>query len=385
MKIYIIILSGVFLLMTSCRSNQDQSAARAPVTVTAFEVRKQTIPAAFEFVGVAKSSHPVEIRARVEGYLWSINYVEGSAVKENDLLFQLDPRPFEASLQEAVGVLEKEEAILWRAKRSLERIEPLFKKNAVSQRDLDDAIAGVLAAEASVTTAKGNLLQAELNLSYTKVQSPINGLSGRAAFREGTLITPGVNGLLTLVSVIDPIWVLFSISDNQRLQGEGEQRHQEIILPPAQEYTVELELSDGTRFPHKGKVNFSSPTLDPKTGSLVVRATFANPEGLILPGQFVKAHVYGASRPDAIFVPQQSVFQGNNGMYVFVIDAKGIANLRSVEVGDWYETYWVIKAGLQEGDVVVVEGTNKITEGAKVEVTSVSSIPAPKIPQRASS
>jgi membrane fusion protein (multidrug efflux system) len=345
--------------------------AKPPMPVTAFQVEPKTIPATFEFVGVAKSSHPVEIRARVEGYLWSIDYLEGSAVKQGDLLFKLDPLPFEASLQEAKASLAREEAVLWRAQRSLDRIAPLFSKNAVSQRDLDDATAGVLTAEANVQVAKANVVQAELNLSYTRITSPIDGLSARAAFREGTLITPGANGLLTLISVIDPIWVLFSISDNEMLKGQGEKAKKELILPEQQEYTVQLELSDGSVFPYTGKVNFASPTLDPETGSLVVRATFPNPQGLILPGQFVRAYVSGAVRPNAIFVPQESVFQGQSGMYVFVLSKDSKVSLRAVVPGEWYKNYWIIKEGLSSGDVVIVQGTNKLVEGSSVHVTSM--------------
>ncbi len=373
-KINVLFLIGGAFWVTACQPKLVLPP-RPPTAVTTFIVQPQTIPAVFEFVGVAKSSHPVEIRARVEGYIWSIDYVEGSAVKKDQILFQLDPRTYEASVQEAAGQLAREEAILWRSKRSLERIEPLFRKNAVSQKDLDDATASVLAAEAAVIVAKGNLIQAELNLSYTKVTSPIDGLSARAVYKEGSLIIPNVNGLLTEVSVIDPVWVLFSISDNQLLQGQSEQEKKELVLPPQQEYEVRLQLADGTMFPEVGTVNFSSPTLDQQTGSLVVRATFQNPEKLVLPGQFVKAFVSGAVRPNAIFVPQASVFQGQNGMSVFVVDKQGKASMRNVEVGDWYKEYWIIKKGLFPGDVVIVDGTNKVTEGGAVHVTSTAIAP----------
>lgn len=372
------------LWMTACQP-KPVMPPRPPASVTTFVVQPQTIPATFEFVGVAKSSHPVEIRARVEGYLWSIDYIEGSPVKKDQLLFQLDPRSYQASLEEAKGELVRQEAILWRSKRSLERIQPLFAKNAVSQKDLDDATASMLAAEASVIMAKSNVVQAELNLSYTRVTSPIDGLSARAAYKEGSLITPNVNGLLTEVSIIDPIWVLFSVSDNQLLQGQSEKDKKRLVLPDQQEYTVRLKLADGTLFPEIGKVNFSSPTLDPDTGSLIVRATFPNPDSLVLPGQFVKAYVSGAVRPEAIFVPQQSVFQGQNGMSVFVLDKNNKASMRNVEAGEWYENYWIIKKGLLPGDVVIVEGTNKVSEGATVHVVSSSTVPPPKVPQRASS
>lgn len=348
---------------------------RPPVTVTAFKVEPQTIPADFEYVGVARSSHPVQIRARVEGYLWSIAYTEGSMVTENELLFQIDPREFEAKLEEAQGELARQEAILWRAQRSYERIKPLYEKNAASLRDLDDATAAVLAAEASVIIAKGNLYEAELNLSYTRITSPIKGWSGRAAFKEGTLITPSVNGLLTEVSVIDPIWVLFSISDNDILLGKGEKAKNELILPEQQEFTVTLELADGSIYPCPGKVNFASPTLDPLTGAMVVRATFPNSDGAILPGQFVRAVVSGAMRPGAIFVPQKSVFQGQNGMYVFVVGPDSKATARNVVPGAWYKDYWIIKQGLKAGDVVIADGVNKVQDGAEVRITNFTSAP----------
>lgn len=370
------LLIFVGICAASCHAPKQQGT-RPPVEVTAFKVEPQTIPAPFEFVGVARSSHPVEIRARVEGYLNTIDYTEGSMVEPGQKLFQLDPLPFEASLQEAKGELARQEAILWRAQKALERIAPLFEKNAVSERDLDDATAGVLTAEASVIVAQANVVQAELNLGYTYVTSPIRGLTGRAVFKEGTLITPNVNGLLTLVSIIDPIWVLFSVSDNEWLQGQTEKAHKTIILPKAQEYSVSLTLADGSVYPYLGTVNFTSPTLDPETGAMVVRAEFKNPEALIRPGQFVKATAYGAMRPHAIFVPQQAVQQGSKEMYVFVIDSGNKAHIRSVEVGEWYNNFWIITQGLQEGDVVVADGVNKVNDNAEVHI--VSYVPPPKL------
>lgn len=376
------ILFGAVLALGSCVSNKrSEQAPRAPSTVTAFQVKPETIPAVFEFVGVARSSHPVQIRARVEGYLWSVDYDEGSAVKIGDPLFKLDPRPFIASLEEANGILSREEAVLWRTKKALERTAALFPKNAVSQRDLDNATAAVMAAEASVISAKASVEQAALNLSFTNITSPIDGLTGRAIYQEGTLISPNVNGLLTEVSVIDPIWVLFSVSDNELLRGKGETAKKQLVLPPKQQYTVRLQLSDNSFFPYKGEVNFMAPTLDPATGALVVRATFPNPEGMILPGQFVRAYVTGAYRPNAICVPGKSILQGRDGMYVFVINKDSTVSLRNVEVGERFEQYWIIKEGLKEGESVVVDGTNKLSDGSSVKVTSVVPPPDLKIPQ----
>jgi membrane fusion protein, multidrug efflux system len=359
---------AIFLLLAA--GCQPKQRGRLPVNITAFRLEPHTIPANFAFVGVAKSSHQVEIRSRVEGYLTAIDYVEGSMVAKDTLLFQIDHRPFLASLQQAEGALARQEAVLWRAKKSLERIEPLYKQNAASQRDYDDAIAQVLTAEATVIEAQANVIQAKLNLSYTYITSPIDGWSGRAFFREGTLITPSVNGLLTYVDIIDPIWVYFSVSDNELLQAKAEGSAATLILPEEQNYTVSLVLADGSTFPHTGEVNFTSPILDPQTATMTVRAQFANPQGVLLPSQFVRATISGAFRPNALFVPQESVFQGRQGMYVFVIGPDQTVSIRGVQIGAAFENYWIIKSGLEVGEEVVVNGVNKLLEGSKVNILS---------------
>ena len=374
-----ILLINFYLLFSILSSCHPKPTAKTPTNITAFRVEPHTIPANFEFVGVAKSSHPVEIRARVEGYLNSIDYIEGSLVDKNTLLFQLDPRPFLASLEAACGALARQEAVLWRAKKSFERIEPLYQQNAASQKDYDDAWAQVLTAEAQVIVAKANVVQAELNLGYTQITSPIRGLTGRAIFREGTLITPSVNGLLTYVSIIDPIWVVFSVSDNELLEGRAEGAAKTLILPQQQEYKVTLTLADGSTFPHTGKVNFASPQLDPKTGTMTVRAEFNNPNDVLMPGQFVRATVSGAQRPNALFVPQTAVFQGNKGRYVFVINSDHTVSMRQVQAGVWFENYWVINGGIEAGEIVVADGVNKIQNGSAVHILSTESyLPTPK-------
>ncbi|MCC5832799.1 MAG: efflux RND transporter periplasmic adaptor subunit [Chlamydiales bacterium] len=357
-------------LLAACEPEKKENP---PVTVTAFRVERVTVPADFQFVGVAKSSHPVEIRSRVKGYLMSIDYIEGSMVDPGQLLFRIEPSQFEASLEQAKGELARQEAILWRAKRSLERLEPLYEQNAASQRDRDNALAQVLAGEASVISAQANVIQAELNLSYTYITSPIKGMTARARHKEGALIMPTSDNLLTLVSVIDPIWVDFSISDDQLLEVRAQEKTEMLILPKKEEYVASLKLADGSIFPHKGVVDFVSPTLDPQTGALIVRAQFDNPEGIVLPGQFVNAIISGAQWNQVITVPQAAVSQGQRGMFVFVVDSDNKVSRRLIQVGPWYENYWIIEQGLEPGDVVVVEGLNKVEEGSTVEVTSISS------------
>lgn len=344
------------------------------IAVTTFCVTPQTIPANYEYVGVARSSHPVEIRARVEGYLLDIAYKEGTEVCKDQILFHIDPKPFEAALDEAQGELAEKQALLWNAKRNVERLKPLFDQNAVSRRDLDVAISQELATQAQVASAKAKVESAELNLGYTTITSPINGMAGASKFRAGTLISPGSNGLLTTVSIVNPIWVYFSISDTELLEEQQERKAHQLEMP--EQYDVALFFSDGSKFPYMGQVKFTSPTLDQQTGTLMLRATFPNPQNQVKPGQFVRVRVMGAYRPNAIFVPQTAVMHGLGGAFVYVVE-EGRAKRRNVTAGGWYSNYWIIKSGLKARDEVVVEGVNKIQEGWPVKIIKTDLPPPP--------
>lgn len=375
-RIFLIPLVLCFVL-SACKKKTEVTNGEKVVDVTAFKVEPETIPAIFTYVGVAVSSHPVEIRARVEGYITKIDYSEGAPVKAGQVLFELDPRDFEAAVNEAKSNVDQAEALYVNAVQNLERLKPLYEQNAVSKKDLDYGVSQELSTKASLKAAQARLAAAELNLSYTKITSPINGISSFAQSRAGTLITPSVNGLLTTVSVIDPIWVNFSISENEILTENQEAEAGRLCIPPSNEYHVKLLLADDTYYPYEGKVDFSSPTLDPLTGTMMVRSSFPNPNGILRPGQFVRAKLLGATRPDAILVPQESVLQGNTGMYVYVINAENKVETRMIVEGEWYINYWIINAGLNKGDLVVVEGTNKIQSGSKVNVTKILE---PKLP-----
>ncbi len=355
----------LLIILVLCACNKAEKPPQG-IPVTTYKVEPQTIPAIVEFVGVAESSHLVEIRSRVEGYLWKIAYKEGSFVNEGDLLFQIDPRQFEAAVDEVKGELARENAALWASEQAVERFLPLYEQKAASKRDLDNAVARRLANEATVESLKAKLTQANLNLSYTSITTPISGLSGRSKYREGTLITPSINGLLTIVAIVDPIWVYFSVSDSYLLSTRQEIEKNTLKYPENDDFDVALTLADGSLFPHVGKVDFTSPTLDPSTGTMTVRAVFPNPEKILLPGQFVRAQVIGATRPNAIIIPQTAVQQGEKGMYVYIINKEKKAELRLVTVGDWYENNWIIKSGLSAGEEVIVSGVNKVMNGTLV-------------------
>lgn len=366
-KLPLTLISSTLFLFFSCEKEQEIPVRHVNVSIV--KVEPQTIPANFEFVGFTKSSHPVDIYARVQGYLDEIGYTEGEMVDKGDLLFQLDPRQYIAAVDSAKGLLSKEEAILWNARVTRERLEPLYEKHAASRRDLDNAIAAQLAAEASVQTAKANLIEAELNLSYTTILSPISGLSGRAKFRAGTLITPGENGLLTTISVVDPIWVDFNVPSNDLLRTRDEISKQLLQVPKDKDFVMELTLADGTTFPYQGKSNFASPTLDERTGTMQVRSYFPNPEETLKPGEFVRVKAIGAVRPNSLFVPQSAVLESKSGTIVYILNEENVAEMKPVKAGDWYGNSWVIQEGLKPGDRVIVEGVNKVQPGMIVNVT----------------
>jgi membrane fusion protein (multidrug efflux system) len=359
-------LTAIFL--TAC-SERHEPVMRPPPVVRTLVVQPQTIPVVFEYVGMAQSSHLVEVRSRVEGYLEEIAFQEGTLVKKGSLLFMLDLRPFEASLENAKGDLARQEAVLWNARRTTERLRPLYEQNAASQRDLDNAIAQELAGEAAVQSAQAQVRQAELNLDYAIMRSPIDGLTSQSNLREGALITVGQRDPMTTVSIIDPIWVVFSVSDQAMLTGRREIEKEQLKLPPEDNFTVEVVLSDGSLFPAQGKIDFTDPSLDQSTGTMNVRAVFKNPDMILRPGQFARVKVLGATRPNVLLVPQTAVIQSTNGMFVYVVNKENKIEIRQIEPGEWYQDQWYVKVGLSTGDRVVVDGVNKIRPGETVTWT----------------
>ena len=253
---------GVFILLGTgaCGKKEPPKAALPPQEVTAMTVTPKTVPATFEYVAQAESSHQVEIVARVSGFLEKILYREGQVVKEGQVMFQMDPKPFQAQVNASKGEVENRKAQLWTAKANLDRIKPLAEQDAASKSDLDNAIGSVLSAEAATYSAQANLDKAQLDLNYTIIKSPVAGVSSKALLREGAYLTPsGTTSQLTYVAQLNPIWVDFTISQNQRAALGEEVRQGRLSLPKDQAYEVELELSDGNRYPHRGKV--ISPSL----------------------------------------------------------------------------------------------------------------------------
>jgi membrane fusion protein (multidrug efflux system) len=355
------------MLLFSCTRSKKEVV---DVSVETFIVEPRTAPFSLDFIGVCQSSHLVEIRPRVQGYLEKVAFTEGSFVEKEQLLFKIDPREYESRVAEDQANLEKENAVLWSAQKAVERYQPLYEQKAASRKDWEDAKSQLLAQQATVNYAKAKLDESQLKLSYTDITSPIAGLTTNSRFQEGTFINPAVNEVLTTVSVIDPIWVIVNVSDSYFLESTKEVAQGRLMIPKNFDFDVNLILSDGSEYPQKGRVNFISPVLSPTTGTLSVRAVFPNPQGLLKPGQFVRAKVTGAKWLNAIFVPQSAVLQGDTGRYVYVLVPGNRVEKRKVETGAWYDNFWIIDSGLKKGDEVISSGINKIKEGMVVKVVN---------------
>lgn len=357
---------SVFVPLTGCKE-KVKSQERAPAEVSVIKIVPRDTPIVVEFVGQTQGSHQVEIRARVNGFLDRRTYNEGSQVKAGQIMFKMDPKPFQAQLDAAQGALEQQEARLRTARANLARVKPLVAQNALSQKDLDDATGQEQAAAAAVESAGAEVEQAKLNLGYTTIYTPVTGFSSYARVQDGAYVNPQ-NSLLTYVVQANPIWVNFSLSENDVLKYRGQAEEGQLRVPPNAAYIVQIVLGDGSVFPRQGKITFRDAEYNAQTGTFLVRATLPNPGAVLRPGQFVRVRLLGAMRPNAITVPQRTVQQGAKGHFVWVINNEGKAEPRPVNVGEWIQNDWFISKGLRAGDLVVQEGGITLRPGEPVKV-----------------
>jgi membrane fusion protein (multidrug efflux system) len=371
------ILTALALLLAGC--GKPETPAPPPPEVSVIEVQPGDKPVTFEFVGSTASSQQVEVRARVDGFLNERLYTEGSIVKLGQVMFQMDPKPFEAQLAAAKGALAEQQARLWTAQANLKRIKPLTEANAVSKKDLDDATGRMNSAAAAVEMAKAEVDTAQLNLGYTTINAPVTGVSSYARIQNGAYINQQ-SGPLTYVAQLDPMWVDFSISEDEMLKLQEQRKNGRLRFPENDAFVVDIVLSDGSIYPKTGRIFFRDANYSSQTGTFLLRATFENPDGILRPGQFVRVQVKGAIRPDAILVPQTAVLQGARGFFVWVVDKDGKAQTRPVEVGDWQGDNWFIFKGLSAGDRVITDGLIRLATGVPVKVVAGSGAPPESAP-----
>jgi membrane fusion protein (multidrug efflux system) len=342
-------------------------AGMPPPEVSVATVQPRSLAVVLEYPGQAAGSRDAEVRARVPGILLKRNFDEGKPVKKGQSLYTIDPAPFEAAVASAEADVAAAEARSEQAKRNAARLKPLQAEKAVSQKEFDDAVSAENIGAADLKAARARLTQARLNLDYTRVESPISGIASRSQRSEGSLVS-GPTELLTTVVQVDPIWVNFGIPDNEQARLQKEAAEGRLELPKNGGFEVELRLSDGSVFGKQGKLNFSDVRVTPQTGTREARAEVPNPDARLRPGEFVRVILKGAKRPNAITVPQRAVLEGPQGKFVYIVDEKGTAQPRPVELGDWAEKDWVVTKGLQPGDRVITDGVMKLGPGAPVRI-----------------
>ena len=346
------------LLLFGCGKEQ-KAQPQAPI-VEVVEVIQKDVPVYAEWVGTLDGSVNATIRAQVQGYLIKQNYKEGDFVKKDQVLFEIDPRPYQAAIEEAKGQLAQTEARWQTAKASLARIRPLAEQSAVSKKDLDDAIGAEESTHASVMSAKAALDKAQLNLDWTKVTSLINGITGIAKAQIGNLVGPGSVEELTTVSTINPIKCYVSLSEREYMQA------QERRLKQVGGLALHLILSDGSTYPYKGEVAFADRQVDVRTGTIRVATTFPNPQNLLRPGMFSRVRAELGIKKAALVIPQQAVAEIQGRYLVAVVSAENKVSIKPVKVGQWFGQLWVIDEGLQAREKVIAEGTQKVREGMAV-------------------
>lgn len=363
----VLIMLAVATVACKPKTEGAEGMHMPPAQVAVQDIEPQTVEVRMEYTGQIAGIRDAEVRARVTGILLKRNYVEGAVVKAGQSLFTIDPAPYQAAQAKAEADLASAEARHAQTMRDVARLKPLSEAKAISQKDYDDAVSAEQIAAADVKSATARLTDARLNLSYTRVESPISGVTGRIQQTEGSLIS-GPDVLLTTVTQTNPIYAIASVSDNDQLRLNREVQAGKLQLPKDGRFDVTVKLADGTVYPHSGKVNFSDIRLNPATGTSEVRAELPNTDGMLRPGQFVRVSLSGAKHLNALLVPQRAVLEGPQGKYVYVLGSKGQAESRPVEVGDWAGEQWVINKGLQAGDKVIVDGVLKIGPGAPVQV-----------------
>jgi membrane fusion protein (multidrug efflux system) len=349
------------MLASSCQSHGAKSAQMPPPVVEVVNAAQRTVPIYQEYLGQTAAVNPVEIRSQVTGLLQKIAFVEGSTVKKGQLLFLIDPRPYEAALRQAQANLAQTQAVLVNDQKNLKRDQVLFRENVLPRAQLDTQTAQTKEAAANVDAAKAAVATAALNLSYTKIYAPLEGRIGTAQVKVGALVQQNTTLLDTIYS-INPIYVDFSVTELAYLNYEEAVLHEHSAPTPS----LELLLPNNTIYSHKGTVVMANPTVDPNTGTLGLRAEFPNPEGLLRPGLFVRVRAVVAEKANAVLVPQTAIERVQGQESVYIVGADNRAEFRSIKTGPVVDHMQVINSGVEEGEHVIVEGQQKVRPGMTV-------------------
>ena len=360
-------LLGVGMLVGAAAGcKREAPVASPPLKLLVLTVSPRDVPIYQQWIGTLDGYPNAQIRAQVTGYLMKQDYAEGSHVKSGDMLFEIDPRPFQAALDQTLAKLAQDQAMLGKTELDVKRDTPLVKQRAVSQEELDNAVHANLMAKAAVAADEAAVESARLNLSFTRITSPVDGIAGTAQAQIGDLLGPG-GAVLTTVSTIDPMRAYFSISEQSYLAYCHQFTNAAERAANRGEMELQLLLSDGSTYPAPGKWLFTSRQVDVNTGTLQIAGLFPNPDYILRPGQYALVRAKIETRHGAILLPQRAVMELQGSYQVATVDAQNQAHIRSVQVGEQVGNDWLIEKGLAPNDRVVAEGTQRVKEGTVVD------------------
>ena len=371
-----LIISLVFFTLTACNKNDASKQNAAPTTMPPMPVstilaQSTSIPMTVEAVAQTEGASEVEVRPRVGGIILKKMFEEGAPVKAGQTLFLVDPAPFQIALSQAKAQVAEQQARNTQTSRESSRLKELLATQSISQREYDNATSDASISQAGMMQAQASIKEAELNLSYTQVRAPVSGIAGRFQFSEGALVSAG-SSLLTTIIQISPIWVRFSLSESE-LNTLGGQ----VNAKNVQE--VSLVLANGEEYASKGKINFAANQINPSLGTQELRATFANKDKQLLPGQFVRARISTGMREGVFLIPQTAVLTNYQGKFVYVLNAKNEAVPQAVRVAEWVGTNWIVLEGLKQNDRVIVDNLIKLRPGAVVNPQALSASVLPGV------
>jgi len=349
-------------LAVGCTS--EEAAPPPPPPVIAADVVRADVPVYSEWVGQTRGSVNTEIRARVQGYLDAVEFNEGTFVRKGQLLYRINPLEYEAYVNRARGELAQAEANLARATNDVVRYKPLVAENAISREEYETSVSLQKASEAAVRAARAAVEKAQLDLSYCTVRAPIDGLAGKTEVQIGNLVGRGDNTLLTTISRIDPIRVRFSLSERELLEFRRQSTRSE-----ARSIDLQLVLADGSTYEHPGRLVLADNRVDPSTGTLLLEAEFPNPDKLLQPGQFGRIRAVTDLRRSAVIIPQRAVTELQGQARIVVMDHNHVVTFRNVALGPRVGSGYVVDAGLEEGEMVVIEGRQRLRDSVVVKPT----------------